>query len=93
MVKNYELTPTGRQKSFYGKAIIMDYSEDTGNIFLRSYSTVVCCYNVRTKEFNRIYGGYSATTMRHIDSFRNNYGLNNIGKHMWESLEVNKDIY
>lgn len=93
MVNYYELKPTTRQKSFYGKAVIMDYSDYTGNIFLRSYKTVVCCYNVRTKEFSRIWGGYSATTAKHVDSFRESHGLHKIGKKEWEALKVNHDIY
>lgn len=61
----YALTPTGydRAKSFYGKANII---EENGEVILQSYDTFVCMINKRGA-FVRLWGGYSATTMRHIN--------------------------
>ena len=72
----YKLKPTGSQKSFYGKAVII--IED-GTAKLRSYSTIVATYKLDTKEL-KINGWYSATTARHINSFLNYYGFQAMSK-------------
>lgn len=64
----YELTPGGydRAKSFYGKAKVI---EKDGETLLQSYDTTVCKID-KSGEFVRMWEGYSATTMRHINAFR-----------------------
>lgn len=81
-----ELIPVDGRKSFYGKAKI--YKE--GNeVFLVSYNTVVCKYNVKTGKFTRIWDGYSATTMRHISAFISNInGMGGIGKKWWNEQAI-----
>lgn len=60
-----ELQPTN-QKSYYGKAIIIEYTQ---NVFaLKSYNTIVACYNENTQEME-VFGTYSATTLKHIKDF------------------------
>ena len=63
----YELIPTGydRAKSFYGKAKVI---ETDGETLLQSYDTTVCKID-KSGEFIRMWEGYSATTMRHINAF------------------------
>ena len=81
----YELTPGGydRAKSFYGKAKVI---EKDGETLLQSYDTTVCkidkaanCPNV---------GGYSATTMRHINAFIEMFGISGGSKKWWDALPV-----
>lgn len=82
--KVWELKPNGRQKSFYGKAVIF---ENHGKYFLQSYETIVASideYGI----FRRHYNGFSATTMRHINAFLENFGKHETKKKDWESLEV-----
>ena len=81
--KVINLAPTDSHKSFYGKAkvIIAENGEKT----LISYSTRVAKID-SDGNFERLWGGYSATTMRHINSFRETYGLDSIGKKQWEEL-------
>ena len=38
--------------------------------------------------FHRLWGGWSATTGRHINMFREAYGLPKITKSQWEKMEV-----
>ena len=38
--------------------------------------------------FHRLWSGYSATTMRHVNEFRERYGLPKITKAQWEKMEV-----
>ena len=62
----YELMPTNNQKSFYGKAIILTFSD--GSRVLRSYSTYVAKID-SDGTIKRLWGGWSATTGKHIASF------------------------
>lgn len=65
----YNLQPKGRQKSFYGKAIVVvtyDKYENTHRLY--SYDTQVACLDLSDKTL-KIFGWYSATTAKHIRSF------------------------
>ncbi len=87
-MRKFELIPQDRQKSYYGKAIV----ENCGTYYLlKSYNTPVCAYDTQTGKFTRIWAGYSATTQKHICSFRTMLGLDRMGKQEWTSLEVGKD--
>ena len=83
-MREYDLRPVDGRKSFYGKAVAIE--KDNGDIELRSYNTVVA--RIRNGVFERLWSGYSATTMRHINSFIDTYGINGGGKAWWVSLEV-----
>ena len=85
----YALTPTGydRAKSFYGKANII---EKNGEVILQSYDTFVCMINKRGA-FVRLWGGYSATTMRHINVFIKMFGIEGGGKKWWDALPIQKE--
>ena len=77
------LMPTDSHKSFYGKARVM--RSDDGTITLISYTTQVCRINPDGK-FEKLWYGYSATTMRHIQSFCDTFGLESGGQRWWEEL-------
>lgn len=83
-MKVFELIPTNGRKSFYGKASVTE--KDNGDIELRSYNTIVA--RIRNGNFERLWDGYSATTMNHINSFIDAYGIFGGGKAWWTSLEV-----
>ena len=83
-MKVFELIPTNGRKSFYGKASVTE--KDNGDIELRSYNTIVA--RIRNGNFERLWDGYSATTMNHINSFIDTYGISGGGKAWWTSLEV-----
>lgn len=83
-MKVFELIPTNGRKSFYGKASVTE--KDNGDIELRSYNTIVA--RIRNGNFERLWDGYSATTMNHINSFIDAYGISGGGKAWWTSLEV-----
>jgi len=83
----YELIPncSRRQKSFYGKAKIIMLAN--GDKYLQSYETIVAKID-RKGKFSRLWYGWSATTAKHIDSFRRENGLPGICKADWEKLTV-----
>lgn len=83
-MREFELIPTNNRKSFYGKAGVIE--RDNGDIELRSYNTIVA--RIRNGKFERLWNGYSATTMNHINSFIDTYGISGGGKAWWTSLEV-----
>ena len=83
-MKTFELKPINNRKSFYGKAEVIE--KDNGDILLRSYNTIVA--RIRNGNFERLWDGYSATTMNHINSFIHTYGIVGGGKAWWNSLEV-----
>ena len=82
-MKFVELMPTNSQKSFYGKAQIR-FSDD-GSKTLFSYNTPImriCADGT----IEKIWYGYSATTMKHINSFCDLYNIPIHGKKDWENL-------
>lgn len=83
-MKAYELKPTNNRKSFYNKAEVIE--KDNGDIELRSYQTIVA--RIRNGKFERLWSGYSATTMNHINAFLHTFGIEGGGKAWWTSLEV-----
>ena len=82
-----ELSCYDSRKSFYGKAHVLE--DSNGNIYLKSYNTLVCSIDANG-HFHRLWSGYSATTQRHINSFIIEYRLSPVyaGKKHWESMEV-----
>ena len=76
----YNLSAT-LQKSYYGKAKVIETETETA---LKSYDTIVC--KVVNGEFIRLWGGYSRTTMNHVNDFRALFGLPSLTKREWESL-------
>lgn len=70
------LNPIDGRKSFYGKAAMF---EKDGIYQLQSYDTIVARYD---KNANRlqIFGWYSATTAKHINSFLVYHGFNTLSK-------------
>ena len=85
-MREFDLKPTNNRKSFYGKAVIIE--KDNGDIELRSYNTIVA--RIKNGIFERLWSGYSATTMNHINSFIDTYGISGGGKAWWVALEVVK---
>lgn len=81
-----DLTPGvhDRAKSFYGKAKVI---EKDGETVLLSYDTEVCKITASGK-FVRIWNGYSATTMRHINAFIDMFGISGGGKKWWDAQIV-----
>lgn len=82
--KEYKLTAT-IQKSYYGKAVVI---EENGERLLRSYDTIVCKID-NNGNFIRLWGGYSKTTMNHINDFRMMNGLESLYKKDWDKLPCN----
>ena len=86
-----EVTPMGHRKSFYGKAweIGKRYGWE-----LVSYGTTVARLDRGSAEeclkLVRLWDGYSATTMRHINAWLQWHGMNLITKKQWEEMEVEK---
>ncbi len=78
-----ELKPTNSQKSFYGKAMVSFSS--TGAKTLYSYGTPIA-HIESDGTFEKLWYGYSATTMKHINSFRETFGLPKLSKSQWEKL-------
>lgn len=74
-----------RAKSFYGKAKIIE--TENGEKVLQSYNTFVCRITAAGR-FVRMWGGYSATTMRHVNSFLSFYDMNGGGKAWWDMQPV-----
>ena len=71
------------------------YYRVNGDIIeLKSYDTIVFDYNMATGEFNRRWGGYSVTTLKHVKMFwcyitGEQYRRNStFGKANWENMLV-----
>ena len=77
------LVPADSHKSFYGKAVLIQCG---GGLYCESYNTPVASYIGGV--FRRSWGGYSVTTMRHVNAFRAACGLPSIGKKEWDALPV-----
>ena len=83
-MKVFELRPINGRKSFYGKAVAIE--NDNGTIELKSYNTIVA--RIINGNFERLWNGYSQTTMNHINAFISVYGIVGGGKSWWDSLAV-----
>lgn len=92
---SHELRPLyTNQKSFYGKATVtvMDDGADTYMI-LRSYDTQVVSVYVDSHGaayVKRLWGGYSATTMRHVNELLMEEGFTKLSARAWRAMEVGK---
>ena len=86
MVKTYDLPCTDGHKSFYGKAVVL-VDTPSGWCFLRSYNTLVCGVSP-SGGFRRYWDGYSMTTLRHVNGFRETHGLSPITKAQWLEMDV-----
>lgn len=83
-MKTFELKPNNGRKSFYGKAEVIE--RENGDIELRSYNTIVA--RIRNGKFERLWSGYSATTMNHVNAFIDLFGISGGGKAWWIAQEV-----
>ena len=96
IVKNwFELTAEyDSRKSFYGKAKVAYVYDNYGlcGMVLKSYDTIVL-YKSAYGTIYKLWDGYSATTMRHVNEFINQYhGGNGGGKAWWNKLPVMDDF-
>ena len=76
-----------RQKSFYGKAIVTEYSNKLS--ILTSYKTEVAM--IKNGIFYRLWNGYSVTTQNHINEYRQQNGMEKLSKSEWLSIPVNTE--
>jgi hypothetical protein len=82
----YNLPCYDSRKDFHGKAKVI--ISENGTKFLQSYNTIVARLD-SNGTFTKLWSGYSATTMRHINSFFDHFAIDAPGgKSWWESLEV-----
>lgn len=72
--------------SFYGKAKII--ITDNSIIKLISYNTCVLEYNLKTGIIRKLWGGYSVTTMRHINAFLEMYHRYALNKQQWNNIAL-----
>lgn len=84
IVNTYELPCLDRCKSFYGKAKVKEMED--GSKVLQSYWTDVCMID-KDGNFVRLWDGYSVTTMRHVNSFLDRFGIKGGGKAWWDEQE------
>ena len=53
-----------------------------------SYGKPVAKIRLHGGEFVRLWDGYTGTTLRHVNEFRENHGLYSINKKGWDALKV-----
>lgn len=91
----YELRPlyTG-QKSFYGKAVVVSAIVNSDRYYtLQSYNTAVVSVYVGcagTPFVKKLWSGYSATTMRHINELLMQLGFPKLPARVWSAMGVGK---
>lgn len=83
-VRECDLYPIDGTVSFYGKARVITCKD--GSVYLRSYDTIVG--KIKDGRFHRLWDGYSATTIRHVNAFIAFHGIQGGGKAWWESMSV-----
>lgn len=85
----FDLPCMDNHKSFYGKAQVI---ETTAGRYLKSYQTIVLFWSYGGT-LVKLWDGYSATTMRHINSFMQFVGLAQYsGKNWWQSLPYQEEV-
>ena len=91
----YELRPLNTsQNSFYGKARVnvMHEGNDVYHI-LTSYGTDVVSVYIRPDGVPfvvKLWGGYSATTLRHVNELFMQQGFPKLSARAWRAMEVGK---
>lgn len=85
MERVYDLNCYDSRKSFYGKAKVI---ERDGEKLLQSYNTIVCKID-KDGNFVKLWDGYSYTTLRHINSFIQHFGIAGGGKSWGENYGRN----
>lgn len=88
-MRKEKLQPHNNQKSFYGKAYIIRRTD--GIIELMSYDTIVGF--IDRNQFHRTWNGYSVTTLNHVNSFLQEFGLSGGNKAWWNSLPIARRTY
>lgn len=85
--QRFELSPIDNHKSFYGKAYVYKSRKHERMYVCVSYNIPVAAYI--DGDFYRLWGDYSDTTKRHINSFRVNVcNLPSISKAEYLALPV-----
>lgn len=85
--KMVDLIPVNNQKSFHGRAKLIYSGND---IYLMSYTTLIAVYNIINDTITPLWIDYSATTIKHINSFLCLYDFPTVNKKQWLSLEYGK---
>ena len=80
------------QKSFYGKATVtvMDDGGDV-HMILRSYDTQVVSVYVDSRGtpfVKKLWNGYSATTLRHVNELLMQHDFPKLSARVWRAMEV-----
>lgn len=70
-------------KGFNNRATV---KQDGYNLTLTSYYTDVASYNTMTKTFVKLWDGYSATTLKHINAFCDYLKIPGFNKREWIEL-------
>ena len=73
-------------EGFNGRALILP-KNGGDELILKSYYTEVCSYDINTGLFSKHWEGYSNTTLKHINLFREFLGLSKLSKREWIELE------
>lgn len=92
---NYELKPFyTNQKSFYRKAIVtVSYHGYDIYLVLQSYGTNVVMVKISKGgmlNVKRLWDGYSATTMRHVNELLMQEYLPKLSARAWRAMELGK---
>lgn len=90
---SYDLLPLHTsQKSFYGKARVHVFEHGRDNYHtLLSYGTAVVSVYVGDDNIpyiKRLWDGYSATTLRHVNELLMQQGFPKLSARAWRSMEV-----
>lgn len=91
----YELKPFHtKQKSFYGKArVTVSYNDDDIYLVLDSYDTQVVMVRIAKggrPSVRRLWDGYSATTLRHVNELLMQEGFPKLSARAWRAMEAGK---
>lgn len=82
------------QKSFYGKANVI-FTKDGGDAYfcLRSYDTNVVSVFVSangTPYVKKLWNGFSATTLRHVNELLMQTGFSKLPARVWRAMEIGR---
>ena len=87
-----ELKPIySSQKSFYKKAYVKCYHGDVAILY--SYETPVCAITYKDNKIHRLWGGYSRTTMNHVNEFIAQYFHYKLCKKDWDNMAVERSLH
>ena len=60
--------------------------KDGNTVYLQSYDTIILSVNIATGKIKKLWDGYTATTLKHVNAFLKGFNGQQFNKKSWENF-------